>query len=568
MSLRAWLPLNGNLNNQGLENISITSSGATVDASGKIGSCMKLTSYTDLKVYDNINSKSVSFGGWFKFNQSEIATVVQTHTYDSTYPFPTGNILGDDNYGGIGLIWTGNDMKSSQTFTALNMNVCLRTSTVNTATDRVTIPFDTWVHCFLVFDRDAGKLTFYLNGESQGSSATVGSFTDAQTSRKLSLNYNGIYGGNGPAFQIPFRCNDVRVYDHALSQKEVKEISKGLVLHYPLNTLSTTGVNLVSAVTAGGRTTVSNNVVTTTGDDADTYFRLSLSSPIVEGKTYRLSCIGSNIPNGLKWMFPVGSQTNYAYCPFDIKNGYNESIFVANSVAAGSNILMDDYASTSALRANNSVFSNFNLEEVIGVNDCSGYKYDGTPIGNLITNSDTPRYDCSISLSGSEQAIQIPNLSTLLSDGQFTISVWFRKNTGEWSSLAWETLIGGPSGFELETKNSSTNSPLYYAYSWGAGNVSYTLDTWHLATMTRTSDGTLFYLDGVQKFTGTAGSIPSGNYYIGSWKDSSHQNMRGSVSDFRLYATALSATDIKELYETGQSIDNGGNMYCYELKEG
>lgn len=29
--------------------------------------------------------------------------------------------------------------------------------------------------------------------------------------------------------------SDVRIYDHCLSPKEVKEISKALVLHYPLN---------------------------------------------------------------------------------------------------------------------------------------------------------------------------------------------------------------------------------------------------------------------------------------------------------------------------------------------
>ena len=39
MSLQVWLPLNGNLNNYGLNNLTITNNTATVDNSGKIGQC-------------------------------------------------------------------------------------------------------------------------------------------------------------------------------------------------------------------------------------------------------------------------------------------------------------------------------------------------------------------------------------------------------------------------------------------------------------------------------------------------------------------------------------------------
>ena len=39
MSLKIWLPLNGNIENQGLADVTITNNGATIDNNGKIGKC-------------------------------------------------------------------------------------------------------------------------------------------------------------------------------------------------------------------------------------------------------------------------------------------------------------------------------------------------------------------------------------------------------------------------------------------------------------------------------------------------------------------------------------------------
>ena len=39
MSLQVWLPLNGTTENLGLSTVTVTNNGATVNTSGKIGSC-------------------------------------------------------------------------------------------------------------------------------------------------------------------------------------------------------------------------------------------------------------------------------------------------------------------------------------------------------------------------------------------------------------------------------------------------------------------------------------------------------------------------------------------------
>ena len=237
MSLRVWLPLTKDLRNQGLDDVTVTNNGATFNVDGKLGGCYKTSNSGDIDLkYSGaqINTGSLSLCGWFKFNKAELAATWGSHSFDSTQPNPTGNLIGNNSYGGVGLIWSTNSLVSGAAFTSLYVACSIR-STTNGAriTSNITIPFDTWVHLALVFNKDTKALELWLNGELKVTN-TMLDFNDAKTDN-LKLNYRATWGGSNPSYNIPFLVNDVRVYDHALSPLEIKQISQGLILHYPLN---------------------------------------------------------------------------------------------------------------------------------------------------------------------------------------------------------------------------------------------------------------------------------------------------------------------------------------------
>lgn len=599
MSLQVWMPLNGNLNNQGLDGSLefANTASATVTTDGKIGSCYSFsaTSGTGLLLSKGksasefmntyINHHSWSLCAWIRTTSNR--TVVFGLTY------------------GLNL-WCGSSNSMRLMTSAKTIFVDNPTPTNDGKWHHICATYDTVDNAINIYvDGIKGITSYYPSGETYASSWT--------NSVSVGRDFNDSIANS--SFYFQGSMNDVRIYDHCLSAKEVKEISKELCLHYKLADPyieSTTNLYNGWSTNCYNGATNKYNYGTSTDvyyDNLDGIIRVRMGTnnldawpyvffnnitppsngeyrtlsfdyyPTIKDKinfyTYNTSGTITWIANGVK-----GTGGNI---PVNTNSWNHISVTIKNTGSSDSGygymrIGLEKHTSNTS---NYWLFKNIQVEDkdhstpfVIGsrnestVYDCSGLANNGTKIGGVtpFSNPLPIRYDKSYDFDGNTGSIQIPNLSTLVPSGEFTMNCWIYHDD-TWSSKGFETILGGPSGFELEAKNRSTNSPVLWAYSWGQGSATYELNKWNMITMTRNTSETKFYINGELKITGSAGTIPSGNYFIGAWNTSSQQNYKGKISDFRLYSTVLSVEDIKTLYNTSASIDKNGNMYAYEFKE-
>lgn len=157
----------------------------------------------------------------------------------------------------------------------------------------------------------------------------------------------------------------------------------------------------------------------------------------------------------------------------------------------------------------------------------------------------------SLYFNGTDSAIKVP-ITKIITGGTWSINLWFYRPNGQFGSKAWETLIGGQSGFEFSSKRSTSSSPMLVAYSWGqssSGGKDYEYDKWNMVTMVRTPSQFKAYLNGENFLTTTStGAVPNGDYFIGAWQVYNKQNFKGYMRRFSIYAKAMSDDDVMNLY--------------------
>lgn len=229
MGLQVWLPLNGNLNNQGLSNYQVTNTNAIINTNGKIGDCYQFgtaQSYLELpkECMRNLSTEcTVSF--WIKF-------ITRNSSYETYFQAGLGGYAWNDYV--FGLLRNSNG--NSCCFTISNGSSA---SNASYTTPNLT-ELNTWYHITLVYK--TGHCLVYINGELyQDYTTTIIPAFDKITTITIGCSNNKF------SYQTNCLINDFRIYDEALSPREIKEISKGLVLHYPLNREGFGADNLLKA---------------------------------------------------------------------------------------------------------------------------------------------------------------------------------------------------------------------------------------------------------------------------------------------------------------------------------
>lgn len=279
-----------------------------------------------------------------------------------------------------------------------------------------------------------------------------------------------------------------------------------------------------------------------------------------------------------------------------MRNGKCFAIFSPSSnITAGTKIIIDDINRTSSgltdLTIRNikvehgsiptpwipnqadALYSQMGIDNNI-VYDCSGYCNNGETMTDTITySSDTPRYNISTHFNGTYDGIIIKNLQlSNIINTEITYSFWVKpENESGGRSVYFGSYSG--SSWSIE-KVSSGALRLYWNGSPDEffNNCTITDDVWQHICITKSGTNDVkIYKNGVQVANSTKThselNFPT-TYRIGrDVRNNDGTPYRGLMSDFRIYATALSADDILELYQTGASLSNNGTLLGYEYVE-
>lgn len=610
IDLIAHYPLNGNTDDYSAYGNNVTNSGAVIDNNGKIGKCYsfdgaQMTTTIPFSSYDPaLTNSTMSCWLYIKNLTSFIPTIPFTTTANTA----TENIIGYNSYGGlaISLWYTEAGL--------LSLYFSYRSSISSAYVIYNNVLTEKWYHLTGVVENDIIK--FYINGILIGTS-NISTIKNVWTdTRNFSISLPRVWSNSGPAVNFPTKINDVRLYNTAISEKEIKELAKAKILHYNFNDYQEPTINLDNPT--------------------------QMLNPMGHGLTYNYLGLDNGWQKySISGTKPVGDNYPYTFninCTKNLLSGNKQSMRFKmkcnclekyGQVLTGTvvNIVWDSVTITylpSTPNKSNIIYDylveNLSHHEVIpqtqpfylyssGIEGVSfnpatdfiwlkdhqiedkDHSTNYTPTTRTGQVHDSSGYDNHADLTLSETP-QYTSLSKLGTGGYYwldttkkiektinrpsekiTMNCWFKGSTQGGSGYNIPMSINGGEYEMSITPSGKLRCGFYlsgnrYVYDWGSGLLD---GNWHM--LTTQYDGAYIrgFIDSEEVGnTNIVGNLPtnSGILRIGSYDGSTtYGNINAYEDDIRIYATALSLNDIKKLYQVGQFTHNNGSLETNQFIE-
>lgn len=461
MSLQVWLPLTKDLRNIGVSDLEFSYINEDEDKTSIVNN-NKFTK----ACYNNATSgggilsdKKINLGK----NQSMFCWINSTIFHSGGDGVLSNVINAANNYNNMGLIFS-RITDTTANICAYRTSMTTNSKSYNAHKSTTVLNANQWYHVGYTYDGTTVKI--YINGVLDKSyTYTDQTFAEARISI-IAPSFQTDGETPNTTYEDIGYINDVRIYDHTLTAREVKLISRALVAHFPLNETSCNGT--IAYDTSG----FNNNGTIKTAPTFNT-----------TGKNPRYN--NAMVFNGSQFV------------------ALGRSAMVKDEITVCGWVYCDPFSSAYGRLASCTEGGGWNFEITSGK-----IRF---PVGTGTTSN-------TYLTANAHQT----TLSAMGTEWHFI--------AGTYDGFSAKMYIDGVVGTAVATTGSETKTPIFYNANNGI-------------------------------FIGCeAGSNADGSSGTSAYTT-------GLISDFRIYATALSADDIMDLYTNSAYIDKTGILYSPEFIE-
>lgn len=594
IGLQLWLPLNGDIKNYGLD-----------------GNAIIYNAYVKYVSEGIIGSKSLGSGeleitpsNFSKYNDFTLS--FWSYPNEDLITFDWMDIIGIRNDGSnLRFQYCNNQWHSLGVYN--NPDFKIMKSNFDVGYNMIG-KYNRWVHSCITSNNNV--LYLYVDGNLI---SRVSLQSDWNSHLKL------IYTANIGKIYL----SDLRLYDSTLSPKQIKLLSQAMICHYPMGNVDGKigGRNLIKNSTLiNGKPTNfyqsnCNNCTSSYSKDGLSISNPSGGVPFNNGISFKGEFKSLEITSGdtITFSFDVkGSTDKYANCNIILQGMNTTGNWWENNTITSKRVMFsakqDEFSRFSVSlkipddisnftndmfwlqihggEAFNCIVKNLKLEKSSTstpwtpapednppfydniIPDISGYQNNGEVTDSACPtwSNDSPRYLGSYEFNGKNQYIS--GLSPISNNTkEFTIAFWVKLKNVPLPMTFYTARAGIGSGVALFFINKNIrfddNVQSIFNYTYDLSSNKWT----HLC-ITRSNTSKKLYVNGrlIDSISKVGDMQNIGEYFtIGG--SSSYGNgiadlnwLNGNLSDFRIYATALSESDVLNLYQSSASLDSQGNL--------